>query len=302
MQKITSIGEILFDVYPDKKRIGGAPFNFIYHIINLTGSGNFISRIGDDDLGNEIISYLKDKKIPLNYIQIDTKHPTGAAKPSLNDSKIPEWEIMTERAYDFIVLQKEIKILLEEKTDCLYFGTLAQRGDKSRKTIQSLFNKNLKYFCDLNIRQNFYSREIIKSSLEAANVLKLNEDELKLVNQLILNDDYEIEKTSKKLKHDFNIDLLCVTQGEDGAILFDMNNKHEYRSKINQSEIVDTVGAGDAFASILCIGYLENWDIEKINVTASKFASEIIKINGALPGNNLIYEKFREKNNLVERT
>lgn len=295
MKEIAAIGEILFDVYSDKKRIGGAPFNFIYHIINLTGSGNFISRIGDDDLGKEIIYFIKHKNISLRHIQIDKKHSTGIARPKLNNLKIPEWEILTGSAYDFINLQNEINFLIEQNTSCLYFGTLAQRNGISRHTIQSLFNKNIKYFCDLNIRQNFYSKEIIIKSLEAADVLKLNEDELKLVNQLIIKENFEIEKTSEKLKNDFNLDLLCVTCGEEGSVLFYKNDKHEYNTKINKNEIVDTVGAGDAFAAILCIGYLENWDIEKINITASEFAAEIVKINGALPDNNFIYEKFKEK-------
>lgn len=295
MKEITSIGEILFDVYPDKKKLGGAPFNFIYHVINLIGNGNFISRVGNDGNGNKIISFLKRNNISTKFIQIDKTHSTGEAKPTLSDSKVPDWKIKLNRAYDFIKPSKEIDDLIENNIVCLYFGTLAQRKEESRKTIQSLFNKKIKYFCDLNIRQNFYSKEIIKKSLKVANVLKLNEDELKLVNKLILNSNYEFEKSSLEIKNNFNIDLLCVTKGEDGAVLFKDDEINNYKTKINKDGIVDTVGAGDAYASILCIGFLKNWSLEKINKTASEFAGKIVKINGALPDKISFYDDFKEK-------
>ena len=173
MKNITSFGEILFDVYPGKKTLGGAPFNFIYHIKKLTGSGNFISRIGDDDLGKKILSLADSNKLG-NYIQIDNEHLTGVANANLDKNKIPHWQIELNRAYDFIENNAAIESLVEKKSDCLYFGTLAQRNEKSRNTIRELFDKNIKYFCDLNIRQNFYSREIIESSLTASNAVKLN--------------------------------------------------------------------------------------------------------------------------------
>ena len=292
MENITAIGEILFDVYANKKTLGGAPFNFIYHIINLTGKGNFVSRIGEDDFGNEILSILKERNISTGFIQIDEVRPTGIAKPILNEKKIPEWVIETERAYDFIGFDSEISHLINKQTDCLYFGTLAQRNEVSRRTIQSFFSNQIKFFCDLNIRQNFYTKEILNKSLFAADVLKINTDELQIINNELFRNGNSLSDLPKKLINDFNIELLCLTKGEEGAELF---TKEEHNAlRIKAEKIVDTVGAGDAYASILCIGFLQKWELKKINETASCFANEILKVNGALPDDNSVYQKFKE--------
>lgn len=288
---ITSIGEILFDVYPERKTLGGAPFNFIYHIIKLTGQGAFVSRIGKDELGEEIIDFLNKKNIPKDYIQIDHIHPTGESVATLDERKIPAWEIKTGAAYDFIELNKDIESLLNDKTDFLYFGSLAQRNLTTRNTIQHFFNRKLKYFCDLNIRQNFYTKEIIKDCLETCTVLKLNTEELRLVNKLLFNKSFDTTETPERLLSEYGISQLCVTHGERGAVIYQGTRYAQYKSEIKN--VVDTVGAGDGFASILCIGYLNNWDIEKTVKIASEFAGEIVKINGALPAGEALYNNYK---------
>ena len=295
MKNVTAIGEILFDIYPDGKKVGGAPFNFIYHIIRLTGQGNFVSRIGKDDLGMEIRSYLEERGVSPEFVQTDQLHKTGIAKTTLNEKKIPDFIIEKNRAYDFIQSTPETDKLISENTDCLYYGTLAQRNEVSRNTIQNLFDKNVKCFCDLNIRQNYYSTELIEKSLKASNVLKLNEDELNLVNKLILNSEKDLKLITKKLIDDFEIELLCVTKGSDGAVLYRGGEENSFQLK--NDKVVDTVGAGDAYASMLCIGYLENWNLERINKLASEFAGEIVKVEGALPNDDKIYETFKQKIN-----
>ena len=305
MNSITSIGEILFDIVGEKEKLGGAPFNFIYHVINLMGKGNFISRVGNDRLGKMILGFLESKNISSDYIQLDEEHSTGEAKAEMDSDKIPIWAIKSNTAYDFIELNNGITELIDKSTDCIYFGTLAQRMEKSGGTIQSLFNKNLKYFCDLNIRQDFYSKEIIEVSLRAANVVKLNQDELRLVYNLFIESSglsFSMESAVDYLIKEFNIELLCVTMGDEGAVLYNVNDSCFYRVKINDNEIADTIGAGDAYAAILCIGYLNHWEIRKINMMACEFASEIVKIKGALPGDDLIYSEFREEIGAIKTT
>jgi fructokinase len=291
MKTITSIGEILFDKYPEGKKLGGAPFNFIYHIINLTGKGNFISRIGEDTMGDEIVNFFNKHKISTAFLQKDNTLHTGTALPTLNKMRVPEWIIEENRAYDAIEINDSI-ISLVLKSDCLYFGTLAQRDVRSRSSIQALFNKKLKYFCDLNLRQNYFSKEIVESSLKAANLLKLNMDELYLVNTLIYNDKVHSTEIADALLNDYNLELLCVTQGQDGAIIYKEGEKHSYKHSVKN--VVDTVGAGDAYSAILCLGYLLGWDIKRINTLACEFASEIVKINGALSLDPSFYKKYRE--------
>lgn len=282
----------MFDVYPDRRTLGGAPFNFIYHIIKLTGKGSFVSRIGNDSAGNTVLDFLTDNEIPQTYIQIDPLHPTGESVASLDEKKIPGWKIKTGTAYDFIEMNDEIERLISNKTDCLYFGTLAQRYKKTRGTIQHLFNRNLKYFCDLNIRQDFYTKDLIQECLRACDVLKLNIDELHLVNNLLLNKYFNENKSVEILQGEYGISRLCITYGDRGATIYQGRRSSHYELKIEN--VVDTVGAGDAYAAIFCIGYLNNWDIENTNKIASAFAGEIVTINGALPDEEFLYEKYKQ--------
>jgi len=290
MPTIASIGEILFDVYDNDKKLGGAPFNFIYHVIKLSGDGNFISRIGNDENGKEILDFFKDKKISPEFIQIDNEYPTGKATANLNEKKVPDWVIEENCAYDFIKSESNIDDLIA-RADCLYFGTLAQRNGVSRKTIQSLFDKKIKFFCDLNIRQKFYTKEIIEFSLKTSNVLKINEDELILLNKLLLSGEYDLEKSALRLKNLFNIDMICVTKGESGSYLFRADEVNYCKASVEKP--VDTVGAGDAFAAILCVGYLNKLSLDELNKTANDFAGEIVQVTGALPTGDGIYKKFK---------
>lgn len=293
MNRVTAIGEILFDIYPTTKKLGGAPLNFLYHIFKLTGQGNIVSRIGKDILGSSIFEFLNNIKMPAEFIQVDHLHPTGVASVTLNEKSEPTFTIDEDRAYDFIEKTRSLEKLINEGTDCLYFGTLAQRSEVSRATIQSLFNKKIKYFCDLNIRQEFYSKEIIEASLKTANILKLSVGELKLLNDIFIKVDFETEKISKLIITEFDLDYLAVTLGGEGSLILKKDEVNHYKSK--PVEIIDTVGAGDAFAAIFCIGCLQSWKLDKINKLANDFASELCKINGALPKSDEIYEMMRKK-------
>ncbi len=292
-QRITAFGEILFDVYPDYKKLGGAPFNFIYHIKKITGQGNFISRIGNDENGKEIIGFLEKNNFSTEYIQTDTKHPTGTVNVKLAENKIPDFHISEEAAWDFIEHNETVEKLIKEETDILYFGTLAQRSAVSKTTLEKLLSKEINYFCDLNIRHHFYSKEIIETALNTTNVLKLNSDELKIVSQMVFDSELQIESAVEEIMRQFNLLMICVTMGEDGAFLADTNSSN--RDKQPAANIIDTVGAGDAYAAIMCLGYSQKWPVHKINSVALEFASEICGVEGALPKNDHVYKKYRRE-------
>jgi fructokinase len=292
MKKIAAFGEILFDVYANSKNLGGAPLNFIYHVNKLTGSGKIISRVGKDGLGDEALSFLTSKGVLTNAIQIDDVHETGIAKVTLDEKGVPNFIIEENRAYDFIKIDEEKAVDILKDIDCLYFGTLAQRNDVSRNSLHTLFNKPIKYFCDINIRQNYYTKGILSESLKQSDVVKLNLDELKIANKLFLSDQFEVNATSKKLMNKFKIEMLVVTKGTEGSSLF--RGEETDNNKPEQGSVVDTVGAGDAFASILCLGYLNNWELGKINKLANEFAGQICMINGALPKEDAIYTRFKQ--------
>ena len=292
-EQYCSFGEILFDIYPNSKNLGGAPLNFIYHINNLTGSGRIISRVGNDLLGREALEFLESQGLSAGTIQTDTKHLTGAAMVSLDENGVPAFTIEENRAFDFISIDDDVINLVENETECLYFGTLAQRNKISRTALQSLFNKEIKYFFDVNIRQNFYTEEILFQSLKNANAVKLNLDELKLLHKIFLENDFDLHLSSKLLMKKFSIEMLAVTKGDEGSVLFRGEETDEHKTEVQN--VIDTVGAGDAFASIFCIGFLNNWDMKRINKLANKFAAEICLINGALPKNDKIYERYRRE-------
>jgi len=289
---ITSIGEILFDIYPNHKRLGGAPLNFIYHVKKLTDNGNIISRVGKDVLGNKAVNDLKHSGLSFDYIQHDNLHPTGMAIVHLDDSGIPNFKIDTDSAYDFIEMNDENENLIIADTDCLYFGTLAQRSELSRKTIQSFFNRGLKYFADLNLRQNYYDEEVLSTSLKAADFIKVNYEEMHILNDIILQGEYHTEKVAYELMEKFEINMVAVTRGKDGSSIFENGKRYDH-SNIDV-KVVDTTGAGDAFAAVLCVGYLHGLEIPYINKLANDFASEICQFEGALPKYDRIYESFRE--------
>lgn len=289
--RVTAIGEILYDVYPDKKKLGGAPFNFIYHIWKILGNVTFVSSVGNDANGKEMLSFLNSISFNTKHIYIDKKFPTGTVQVKLSEDKTPQFTISPECSYDYITLRDSTRQLIENETDLLYLGTLSTRSETSRNTIMSLFNKpHLKYFCDLNLRHNFYTKELIEKTLLTCNVLKINQEELDKLKQFFDLQQFN-NRAIEQLITKFDIDLIGLTLGENGAELYTKNENNYYKTEI--INVVDTLGAGDAFAAILCLGYLYKMPITEINKLANKFAAEICMVNGALPNDNLVYEKVR---------
>ena len=284
----TSIGETLFDIFPSHKKLGGAPLNFIYHVKKITGGGNIISRVGKDVLGAKALAEIQKLKISTKYIQQDKIHLTGIANIEMNEDKEPSFTIDTDRAFDFIEQTDEAEDLINLDTDVLYFGTLGQRSKTSRETIQSYFNRGIKYFCDLNLRQKFYSEDIIRSSLETADIIKVNYSELKTLNDILFKTEYNTERIALGLMEQFKINLLAVTRGKDGSTLFENGERSDFSQ--TDSDIIDTTGAGDAFSAVLCIGFMQGWDLMQINKHANDFACEVCKVEGALPKSDRIYE------------
>jgi fructokinase len=291
IKNIAAIGEIIFDIYPGNISLGGAPLNFIYHIKKLTGNGTFISRLGNDNAGIETLEFLGKNNIPITHIQIDKNHETGFALANLDDKKVPHWEIPSGKAYDYIDIP-DGKDFIIKNSSCFYFGTLAQRMERSRITIHSFFGQKMKYFFDINIRQDYFTKDILKASLIAADVLKANEDEIYLLHTMFLPGKFDLNSSVKSIMGKFNIELTAITQGDKGAWLFRNNESNFYKASIDK--VVDTTGAGDAYSAILCLGYLNNMKLNKINKLASEFASEIVRIQGAIPKDDKFYHKFKQ--------
>lgn len=289
---ITAIGEILFDIYGTKKVLGGAPFNFIYHIFKFGISSGFITAIGDDQDGQDIKFFLANNEFPREHLKIIPGKQTGKVLVKLNKEKIPEYHIKNDVAYDYIGLSSEERKKILAKKGILYFGTLCQRENTSRNSIQELLNQNEINFCDLNLRHSFYSKEIIEHSLKRTKILKLSFDELRVVEKLCFNESFELKHAVKKLQCEYGVAVVAVTHGENGAELFSKDD--HVISKPEKIDVVDTLGSGDAYSAILAIGILKNVELDKINRLAVSFAGDICRINGALPPSQEIYARYSE--------
>jgi fructokinase len=271
--------------------LGGAPFNFIYHIWKILGKANFISSVGADENGFEMLGHLKEVDFPTHHIKIDKDHPTGIVNVTLDENKSPQFKMSGLNCFDYFQIDDKSRSLVEFETDLLYFGTFGQRNETARQTIQSTFGKGIKYFCDLNLRHEFFTKEMIAESLATSNVVKLNDSELELLKSY-----FDLPKENslaiKKLTKEFKVDLISITLGSEGAILFDGKEFDHYKSE--QTNVVDTLGAGDAFSAILALGYIYKMKLRDINKLANLFAGEICKIYGAIPTSNEFYRKSKE--------
>jgi fructokinase len=288
------IGEILFDVFPDYRRLGGAPFNFAYHLKNFGFNVRFISRIGMDDAGKKILHRLELAGFNLDDMQIDDVHPTGSVKVKLDKSGAPQFDIISEVAYDYIEFIPDNHASLIDKARIIYFGSLVQRSEAGCENLQAFISRNSSKklnFYDINLRPGCYSNDIIEKSLSKTDILKLNTGELEKLMQM---QSLKMEKGKfvHYLMETHSIRTVSLTKGELGSELF--TNHGSFNSdSADAIKVVDSVGAGDAYAAMLAAGMLKNWSPRAILERASLFASRICEIKGAIPESSSFYEPFK---------
>ena len=255
---VVALGEVLWDVFPDARLLGGAPLNFAVHAKNLGADAHIVSRIGTDDLGDKIAQAVQRFGLSMDTVQRDPARPTGRVNVTLDLQGRPTFEIVRDVAWDAIEETPEAQALVA-RAEAVCFGTLAQRSARSRTSIQNLLARaksaRLKV-CDINFRQRFYTLPIVTASLKIANVLKLNEDELPLLLKLLKIGDGKSATRADvlALMKGFQLDVACVTLGERGAVLHTL--ERELRSPGYRVQVVDTVGSGDAFTAGLVVKLL----------------------------------------------
>ncbi|MFW6011509.1 MAG: PfkB family carbohydrate kinase [Desulfosalsimonas sp.] len=290
---ILAIGEILVDIFPEYRRIGGAPFNFSYHLYNFGMPVKFISRIGKDNTGAQILDFLKKNDFDPDSIQIDPKRPTGKVLVHPDSKGGHLFEIVEDVAYDHIELPETPASLSKTTPQMIYFGTLIQRTPKAFALVQQ-FLKNrspqTRCFCDINLRPGCYSTETVQNCLYQTNILKINEEEIETVRKMHGSSLGE-EKFVKWLMEKYEIELVSLTRGREGSELYDGKSRHTIGVP-ESGYIKDTVGAGDAYAAVLAFGYLKGWPAEKIISEAAYFAAQICTIQGAVAQDRSFYETF----------
>jgi len=285
---VIGVGEVLWDLLLTGPQLGGAPANFAYHAHALGAQAQVITRVGKDNYGREIIRRFHEMGLPETTIQIDDMVPTGTAKVALSGAGLAHFTIQENVAWDFIAVTDEA-VAVARRADAICFGSLAQRCEPSRNTIQHLVAATppdaLRVF-DINLRQQFYSRDLIEESLQLANVLKLNDDELPTL-AAMFHLTGSAEDQIGQLAETFRLRLLALTRGPNGSLLYQKDNdNNEVRWSDCPSrpvKVVDTVGAGDSFTAAMVLGLLRKMDLDEINTIANEVARYVCSQPGATP-------------------
>jgi len=293
---ILVIGEVLVDIFPNYTRLGGAPFNFAYHLKHLGFPVRFVSRVGVDDNGRRLLERITKAGFNPDDIQIDDARPSGTVRVQLDQSGVPDFNITPNVAYDYIEYLPETHSSLIDNSKLLYFGTLVQRTDHGFTQIQRFLQRKPTGYIslyDINLRPNCYSTTAIQASLLNANVLKLNTDELEAC-KAFADNGRDTKTFVRYLMEKYTLDRVAVTKGSDGSELY-TKDECILAAPVPVPSMVDTVGAGDAYAAMLAVGILENWSSQKTVSMAADFASRLCTIEGAIPESSDFYEPILEQ-------
>jgi fructokinase len=280
---IVGLGELLWDLLPSGKQLGGAPANFAY-IANLLGdTGIPASRLGRDSLGDEALKKLAQLGLSNDFVQQDPSHPTGTVKVEIDASGQPRFDISELVAWDFLEWTSSWQQLANE-ADAVCFGSLAQRSAPSRSTIRSFLQATrpeaVRIF-DVNLRQNFYSAQILAESMKLATIVKLNHEELPRIMHLLEHESRAEKDSARRLLSSHDLQWVCVTRGSRGSLLISLDECSEHPGI--KVKVADTVGAGDAFTAALVHGYLRGSSLTQINETANRVGAWVASQPGATP-------------------
>ena len=276
---IVGIGEILWDMLPSGKALGGAPANFAYHAGRLGEEGWAVSAVGDDALGREIREIVSGKK--LNNIIATSDKPTGTVEVELDARGVPTYNIMEDVAWDNIPYTPEMEALAS-RADAVCFGSLVQRMASRASVlrfVRAMRPDALKVF-DINLRQHYYSKEILEESLRLADILKINDEEIRIVAGMLGLGDDDVA-ACRELIRSFGLKLVILTKGAEGSEVVTLDEFIPQGT--GDVEVVDTVGAGDSFTAAFVVAYLRGDSLADAQKLASDTASYVCSRKGAMP-------------------
>ena len=282
-------GEVLFDCFPDSHEVlGGAPFNVAWNLQAFDQKPIMISRVGDDPQGLQIKKTMELWSMETDFIQCDPARPTGRVEISLTDGE-PSFSILPNQAYDHI---SSVPLLTNEAPSFLYHGSLALRESVNRKTLADLkCNHPCPIFLDVNLRNPWWNKDSVLTMIEDAKWLKLNDDEYRI----LFPDEQDLNSCGASLLDKFDLDAIFITKGNKGATAYIRKSEPYSVEPDTAVEVVDTVGAGDAFSSILLLGIIKDWPIQTTLDRAQEFASSVVGQRGAINQDRSFYQSIFDK-------
>jgi len=289
-------GEVLADIFPDRTVLGGAPFNVARHLKAFGLNPVLISRMGNDPLRDKIMQVMSTNQMETLGMQCNKIHPTGQVSIQFKDGS-HQFNILPDQAYDFIHPSVARMTTLTVNPSFVYFGTLAQRNQISERALKILVRStSAPKFLDLNLRTPWYNAKVITQSLQFADILKLNDEELQIVSKMLGLGKMDATSQAEELLRRFDLDQVIVTRGAAGAWYIDRNgNQFESSSSLTLDKLEDTVGAGDGFAAVCLLGLMQRWPIGVMLNRANEFAARICQIRGAIPESPEFYQPFHRK-------
>lgn len=278
---VAGIGELLWDVLPTGKKLGGAPANFAYHVSRFGLDSLVVSAVGRDDLGEETVMALESHGLRYHLDRLE--EPTGTVQVTLDDKGVPQYEIKTGVAWDNIPYTKELAAIASG-CQAVCFGSLAQRSPVSRETIgwflDAVPEDCLKVF-DINLRQAFYSKEVLEESFKRCDILKINDEELVTVSRMFGYSGTTPEEICRSLMRDYDLKTLILTCGTDGSYVF--SDEGVSFLDTPKVEVVDTVGAGDSFTGAFVASVLEGKPVREAHEAAVRVSAYVCTKSGAMP-------------------
>ena len=282
-KRVVGLGEVLWDVLPERTCLGGAPANFAYITTLMGDQGIVASRVGEDSRGLDALRRMEELGLNIDYVQTDREHPTGTVSVELDGNGLPRYEIAAPVAWDFLEWTPDWQ-RLGESADAVCFGSLAQRSGVSystiRKFVAAASADTVKVF-DVNLRQSFYSAETLSESMRLADIVKLNDEELPRIMKLSRLTHNDELSSAKNLLREYDLKLVCVTRGGRGSLLVrDQDSSVHPGFKVH---VADTVGSGDAFTAGLVHEYLHGACLDLMNEVANLVGAWVASEVGAMP-------------------
>lgn len=281
--KVITIGEILWDVFPEGKKAGGSSMNVALNLHKQSIESSFISAVGDDENGRELLNFLGNNHFATGLIQVNTELPTSTVVVQLDERHQATYTIKQPVAWDDIKITNE-NIAAVKAADALVYCSLTCREEKSKNTILKLLENAKTKIFDINLRAPFYGKAIIGELLAKADILKINEDEIVWVKESFGLTGNTDEQLLKQLSSEFNIEMICLTLGDKGACVLKDGKLFKHRGY--KVQVADTVGAGDAFLATFIACYLQGYPIETTLDNACKVGAFVASQAGANPEYN----------------